>query len=96
MKALGGQWLAWDDQTKEDWTQTTEESIVKLAPAGEKIRHDVGLIYPTVRGPWHELAESGEGIPRTGRAVSWVLSNPHVSSILVAFASVAELEETLR
>lgn len=39
--------------------------------------------------------EPGEDIPRTGKAVSCVLSNPHVSSILVAFASVAELEETL-
>ena len=60
MKALGGQWLAWADQTQEDWSRSTEETIVKLAPAGEKIRPDVRLIYPIVKGPWQELAEPGE------------------------------------
>ena len=95
MKALGGQWLAWADQTQEDWSRSREETIVKLAPAGEKIRPDMELIYPTVKGPWQELAEPGEDIPPTGQAVSWVLNNPQVTSILVAFASVAELEETL-
>ena len=95
MKALGGQWLAWADQTQENWSRSTEEPIVKLAPAGEKIRPDVRLIYPIVKGPWQELAEPGENIPPTGQAVSWVLNNPQVTSILVAFLSVAELEQTL-
>ena len=66
MKALGGQWLAWADQTQEDWSRSTEETIVKLAPAGEKIRPDVRLIYPIVKGPWQELAEPGEDIPPSG------------------------------
>ena len=95
MKALGGQWLAWADQTQEDWSRSTEETIVKLAPSGEKIRPDVRLIYPTAKGPWQELAEPGEDIPPIGQAVSWELNNPPVTSIQVAFASMAELEQTL-
>ena len=53
------------------------------------------LIYPMFSGPWRELAEAGESIPRPERAVSWVLENRNVSSVLVAFASVAELEEVV-
>ncbi|MCS5612275.1 MAG: hypothetical protein NZ961_17785, partial [Candidatus Poribacteria bacterium] len=56
---------------------------------------ELGLIYPIVAGPWHELSESGEtGVP-TSKALSWVLKNKAVNSVLVAVASVDELEETL-
>ncbi|MCZ6679948.1 MAG: aldo/keto reductase [Candidatus Poribacteria bacterium] len=95
MKALGSQWLSWADKTQTDWTQATKETIVKLSPRGEGMRSDLELAYPIIAGPWHELAEPGEDIPRTNRAVRWVLENQAVSSILVAFASVAELEEAL-
>jgi aryl-alcohol dehydrogenase-like predicted oxidoreductase len=41
------------------------------------------------------LDEPGEDIPPIGQAVSWELNNPPVTSIQVAFASMAELEQTL-
>ena len=95
MKALGGQWLGWEEQARADWTRATEETVVQLSPEGDHLRSYLDLIFPIVSGPWHELAESGEAIPRTERAVSWVLGNEKVNSVLVAFASVAELEETI-
>jgi len=95
MKALGGQFLSWEDQTRTDWSEATEETVEQLSPKGEGIRSYRDLVYPMVSGPWHELAEPGESIPRPERAVSWVLENEKVSSVLVAFASVAELEEVV-
>ncbi len=95
MKALGGQWLSWEDKGRTDWSTATEAMVEELSPQGEGIRKDMGLAYPIVSGPWHELAEPGEVIPRTERAVSWVLGNKAVHCILVAFASVDELEEAV-
>ena len=95
MKALGGQWLSWDDQTRTDWRVATEETVVQLAARGEGIRNEMELVYPIFSGPWRELAEPGEATPRPARAVSWILENSKVSSILVAVASVAELEEVV-
>ena len=59
------------------------------------MRNDLELAYPIIAGPWHELANPGEEIPKTERAVQWVLKNRGVSSVLVAFASAAEVEEAL-
>jgi aryl-alcohol dehydrogenase-like predicted oxidoreductase len=95
MKALGGQWLSWEDKTRTDWSAATQEAVVRLSPKGEKMRKYLELVYPITSGPWGELAEPGETLPRPGRAVSWVLENEKVSSVLVAFASVAELEEVV-
>ena len=95
MKALGGQWLDWERQTRADWSAATEETAVELSPEGDHIRGYLDLIYPIVSGPWQELAGRGEAFPPPGRAVSWVLQNPAVSSALVAFASVAELNDTI-
>ena len=95
MKALGGQWLSWEDKTRTDWTTATEEAVVQLSPKGERMRNHLELVYPITSGPWRELAEPGEAIPRPERALAWVLQNEKVNSVLVAFASVAELEETL-
>ncbi len=95
MKALGSQWLSWEDKTRTDWTQATKETIVKLSPRGEGIRSDLDLAHPIMAGPWRELADPGEDIPRTARALRWVLENKGVNSVLVAVASVKELEETL-
>jgi aryl-alcohol dehydrogenase-like predicted oxidoreductase len=91
MKALGGQWLSWEDMTTTDWTTANEETVVKLA-VSKHVKNYLDLIYPLVSGPWRELTESGETIPRTERAIRWVLKNPGVSSILVAVANVSELE----
>jgi aryl-alcohol dehydrogenase-like predicted oxidoreductase len=91
MKALGGQWLNWEDMTTTDWTTANAETVVKLA-VSKHVKNYLDLIYPIVSGPWRELAEPGETIPRTERAIQWVLKNPGVSSILVAVANVAELE----
>lgn len=93
MKALGGQWLNWAAQARTDWSATDAEEVVRLAPLGEKIRGNLGLVYPIVNGPWQELCAPGETVPPTRRAIGWVQANPAVSSVLVAFASVAELEE---
>jgi len=93
MKALGGQWLSWEDKTRVDWSTATGEKVVQLSPKGEGIRQELELVYPIASGPWCELAEPGEETPRPERAVAWVLQNEKVSSVLVAFASVAELEE---
>ena len=95
MKALGGQWLSWEDKTRTDWATATGEAVVQLSPKGERMRKELELVYPITSGPWRELAEPGEAIPRPERAVAWVLRNEKVSSVLVAFASAAELEETL-
>lgn len=94
MKALGGQQLSWEDKTQTDWTQATQETVGQLAV--RDIRgEDLKIVYAFVSGSWHELAEPGEPIPRTDTAVKWVLKNQNVSSVLVAVASVDELEEAL-
>ena len=93
MKALGGQWLNWVEQVRTDWENATEEDVVRMAPRGEPIRRDLELVYPIVSGPWGELAREGEETPPTSRAIEWVQQNEGVSSVLVAVASVAELEE---
>ena len=95
MKALGSQWLSWEDKTRTDWSKAPKETIVKLSARGEAMRNDLELAYPIIAGPWHELADPGEEIPKTERAVQWVLKNRGVSSVLVAFASAAEVEEAL-
>ena len=95
MKALGGQWLDWEKQTRVDWSVADEATVEQLSPEGEHLRGYVDLILPIVKGPWQKLAGPGEPFPPTGRAVSWVLDNQAVSSVLVAFASVSELEETI-
>jgi aryl-alcohol dehydrogenase-like predicted oxidoreductase len=95
MKALGGQWVSWQDKAQTDWDAVDESKVEELSPKGEGIRSELPLVYPIVSGPWHELAEPGEVVPRTERAVSWVLENKGVNSILVAFASVEELEEAV-
>ena len=95
MKALGGQWVSWEDKAQTDWSAATESKVVELSPRGESIRSELPLVYPIVSGPWRELAEPGEVVPRTERAVSWVLENKGVNTILVAFASVEELEEAV-
>ena len=92
MKALGGQFLSWEYKTRTDWTQANEETMVQLSPLGESIRDELGLIYLFAAGPWQELTRPGESFPRTEDAIQWVLKNKEVSSVLVAFASVAELE----
>jgi aryl-alcohol dehydrogenase-like predicted oxidoreductase len=93
MKALGGQWVSWEDKAHTDWEAVDKSIVEELSPKGEGIRSELPLVYPIVSGPWHELADPGEVVPRTERAISWVLENQGVNSILVAFASVAELEE---
>lgn len=93
MKALGGQWLNWAEQVRTDWEIADEEKVVRLAPLGESIRRDLELVYPIVSGPWGELARPGEDVPLTSRAIEWVQRNVGVSSVLVAVASVEELEE---
>ena len=93
MKALGGQWLPWEAQTRTDWSTADREEVIRLAPRGEPTRADLDLIYPIVNGPWHELCEPGEVAPPTNRAIGWVQQHPAVTCVLVAFASVAELEE---
>lgn len=95
MKALGGQWLSWEDKTRMDWSVAGREGVEQLSPKGEGIRGDMELIYPITSGPWGELAEPGEERVRPERAVEWVLENRKVDSALVAFASVAELEEVV-
>jgi len=92
MKALGGQWLSWKDMTTTDWTKATEETVVELAARKDGVRGGLEVIYPIVSGPWQELTEPGESVPRTERAIQWVLKNPGVSSVLVAVANVGELE----
>ncbi len=95
MKALGGQYLSWEQKNWTDWTEATEETLVQLSPLGESIRSELRLVYSFIAGPWHELAGPGERISRTSRAVSWVLENQGVSSALVAVASVTELKAVL-
>lgn len=92
MKALGGQWLSWEDMTTADWSTATEEKAIELSGRKDGLRGGLDVIYPIVSGPWHELAEPGEAVPRTERAIQWVLNNPGVSSVLVAVANVEELE----
>jgi len=92
MKALGGQWLSWEDMTTTDWTEATEETAIQLSGRKDGLRDALDVIYPIVSGPWQELAEPGEAVPRTERAIQWVLKNPGVTSVLVAVANVGELE----
>ena len=95
MKALGGQWIHWEDQVRTDWSNADKEKIVELSPIGEDMRSDLDLVYPIVNGPWHELADPGESTVRTEKAIGWILENEAVDCILVAVASVEELEENL-
>ena len=95
MKALGGQYLSWGHKTGTDWTQATEETLVKLSPLGESMRSELPLVYSFTAGPWQELVESEKKISPTGKALSWVLENQGVSSTLVGIASVKELEAVL-
>ena len=95
MKALGGQYLSWGHKTGTDWTQATEETLVKLSPLGESMRSELPLVYSFTAGPWQELVESEKKISPTGKALSWVLENQGVSSTLVGVASVKELEAVL-
>ncbi len=92
MKALGGQYLSWEHKNTTDWTQASEETLMQLTPLGDSFRDEVDLVYSFSAGPWCELAGPEEKVARTGPAVAWVLNNKHVSSTLVAVASVAELE----
>lgn len=95
MKSLGGQWLGWDDKVRPEWLKVRKEDLEQYTPIREKIRNNVDLIHPVSVGPWHELAEPGEERPRTSAAVQWVLRNQGVTSVLVAVASVDELDEVL-
>jgi len=95
MKALGGQYLSWEHKNRTDWTRATEETLIQLSPLGESMRHELSLVHSFTAGPWRELAEPGEKIAPTGPALAWVLENKNVSSVLVAVASVAELEAVL-
>ena len=70
-----------------------ESKIEELSPRGEDIRSELPLVYPIVSGPWQELAEPGESVPSTQKAIAWVLEHKAVNSVLVAFASVTELEQ---
>ena len=65
MKALGGQWVSWADKAQTDWSAVDESKVEELSPRGEGIRGELPLVYPIVSGPWHELAEPGELVPRT-------------------------------
>jgi aryl-alcohol dehydrogenase-like predicted oxidoreductase len=93
MKALGGQWLPWDEQVRTDWSTAGPDEVIRLAPKGESLRPNLSLVYPIVNGPWHELCEPGQEVPPTHRAIGWVQDNEAVTTALVAFASVGELEE---
>ena len=95
MKALGGQYLSWEQKNRDDWATADEEELMRRTPLGDSFRHEVGLVYSFSAGPWRELADPGQEVARTGPAVGWVLNNPHVSCALVAVASVAELEAAL-
>ena len=95
MKALGGQYLSWEHKIETNWTEETEEAIVRLSPLGERIRHELDLVYSFTAGPWRKLYGPGEHIPPTGPAVSWVLQNKNVTCALVAVASIPELEAVL-
>ena len=95
MKALGGQYLSWQHKNETDWTRADRETIIRLSPLGESMRHEIDLVHSFTAGPWRELAEPGESVARTDRALAWVLQNRHVSSTYVAVASVTELEAAL-
>ncbi len=95
MKALGGQYLSWEHKNRTDWTRATEETLIQLSPLGESMRHELSLVHSFTAGPWRELAAPGEKIAPTGPALAWVLENKNVGSVLVAVASVAELEAVL-
>ena len=76
-----------------DWSKAGPDDVIRLSPKGEDMRSEMPLVYPIVNGPWHELCEPGEEVPPTHRAIGWVQDNDAVTSVLVAFASIAELEE---
>lgn len=94
MKALGGQQLSWEHKLQTDWTQAGEQTVERLAVRSLK-GEELTLVHSFVSGPWHQLAEKGEQVPRTDAALKWVLKNQNVSSVLVAVASVEELEQVL-
>ena len=94
MTALGGQMISWPDKVLTDWTQVTDQTVSDLTVRTIP-RSEMSLVHSVSFGPWVELAEPEELIPRTDVAVRWVLMNPNVSSTLVAVASVEELEEAL-
>lgn len=95
MKSLGGQWIDWHDMISTDWTQANEDTILDLAANKQKMVNHKKFVFPINAGPWHELADAPGKRPRTSAAVQWVLQNQGVSSVLVAVASVEELEELL-
>ena len=95
MKALGGQYLSWQHKNGTDWTQADGETLMRLSPLGESMRHEIDLVYSFSAGPWTELAGTAGQTAPTGAAVEWVLQNPDVGSALVAVASVDELEQAL-
>ena len=96
MKALGGQWISWQDKVNTDWSQATRESLIDLMPNKKKIQTHADMIFPINAGPWQELKKNGDKTIRTASAIQWVLENPGVSSVLVAVAGVEELEEAVR
>jgi len=95
MKALGGQYLSWQHKNETDWTGADQETIIHLSPMGESMRHEIDLVHSFTAGPWCDLADPGEPIARTGKALAWVLQNRDVSCSYVAVASVAELDAAL-
>jgi aryl-alcohol dehydrogenase-like predicted oxidoreductase len=95
MKVLGGQYLSWAHKNSTDWTQATGETLMRLSPLGESMRHEIDLVYSFSAGPWRQLAGPDQASAPTGAAVAWVIKNPNVSSALVAVASVKELELAL-
>ena len=95
MKALGGQYLSWQHKNETDWTGADQETIIQLSPMGESMRHEIDLVHSFTAGPWRDLAEPGETIARTGKALAWVLKNQNVSCSYVAVASVDELDAAL-
>ena len=96
MKALGGQWISWQDKVNTDWSQATRESLIDLMPNKKKIQTHADMIFPINAGPWQALKKDGDKTIRTASAIQWVLENPGVSSVLVAVAGVEELEEAVR
>jgi hypothetical protein len=92
---LGGQWVSGEDKARTAWSTATPAKVEELSPRGEGMRGELSLVYSMVTGLWHELADPGEVVPRIERAVSRVLENQGVSSVLVVFASMGELEEAV-
>ena len=94
MKALGGQYISWQDKTQTDWTQVTDQTVTDLMV--RSLYSGEGAHVKSVSfGPWADLTETDQLVPHTDVAVRWVLMNPNVSTVLAAVASVEELEEVL-